>query len=233
MFFHSLSFRFSQKQMLILSNIDLLILPTAFLAGFINLVVGRLTKFSLWSFKIIKQLLVPLISILSNISARFAYFMPSLFIISSIPFVAFLYFAVTALSRRWLYSSLVNIHVWGFVYRCTSVLFDDFIVFQSLFNFLWKLLFTLRNLIWCTKSIMSSSNAIRSFICGGHLLLLIPYLEGFSFCVPSPLFLLLPFMLFLMVLLFLFLLLSFISQKIAFHWIFLKNSLIFSINWSF
>ena len=89
LFFHSLSCSFLHKQILILSNIDLLILPISFLAGFINLVVGWLTKFSLWSFKVMKQLLVPLISILSNISACVAYFMPTLFIISSIPVVTF------------------------------------------------------------------------------------------------------------------------------------------------
>ena len=99
-FFHSLSFSFSHKQMLSLSNIDLLVLPISFLAGFINLVLGWLTKFSLWSFKIIKQLLVLLISILSNKSARFVHFMFFLFLISLIPSVSFLYVAVTALSRR-------------------------------------------------------------------------------------------------------------------------------------
>ena len=85
---HSLSFSFSDKQILILSNIDLLILPISFLAGFIDLVVGWLTKFSLWPFKVIKQLFVPLTFILSNISARFEYFMPSLLITSSILFVS-------------------------------------------------------------------------------------------------------------------------------------------------
>ena len=100
-FFHSLSFSFSHKQILILSNIDLLILPISFLAGFISLVVRWLEKFSLWSFKVIKQLLVPLISILLTISAHFVYFMPSLSIISLIPSVVFLYVAVAALSRRW------------------------------------------------------------------------------------------------------------------------------------
>ena len=106
-FFHSLSFSFSHQQILILSNIDLLILPISFWAGFISLVVRWLEKFSLWSFKVIKQLLVPLISILWTISAHFVYFMPSLSIISLIPFVVFLYVAVAALSRRWLYSVLL------------------------------------------------------------------------------------------------------------------------------
>ena len=48
-FLHSFSFSFSHKQILILSNIDLLILPISFWAGFIGLNMGWLTKFSLWS----------------------------------------------------------------------------------------------------------------------------------------------------------------------------------------
>ena len=50
-FFHSLSFSFSYKQMLILSNINLLILPISFLAGFIKLAVECLTKFFLVVFE--------------------------------------------------------------------------------------------------------------------------------------------------------------------------------------
>ena len=134
-FFHSLSFCFSHKEMLILSNIDLLILPVLFLAGFINLVAGWLTRFPLWSFKVIKQLLVPLISILSNISARFAHFMLSLFIISSIPSVALFYVAVTALPRRWLESSLVNLYIFEVLSAGSSVLFDDFTIFKYLIFF--------------------------------------------------------------------------------------------------
>ena len=135
----------------------------------------------------------------------------SLFIISSIPSVALIYVEVTALSRRWLYSSLLNFYMFEVLSAGVSVFFDDFNVFKDLLNFLWKLRFTSRNLIWCTKSIMPSSNAIRSFTCGGHILLFIPYLEEFSFCVSSPLFLLMSFTLLLMLFLFLFLLLSFMS----------------------
>ena len=71
-FFHSLSFSFSYKQILVLPNISLLILPILFLAGFISIAVGWVKKFYLWSFKVIKQLLGPLISILSNLLARCA-----------------------------------------------------------------------------------------------------------------------------------------------------------------
>ena len=62
--------------------------------------------------------------------------MPSLFVLSSIPFVAFLYVAVTVLSRRGLYSSFVYLCVFEVLSAGVSVLFDDFIVFKSLLNFL-------------------------------------------------------------------------------------------------
>ena len=85
--------------MFILSNIGFLILSTLFSAGIGDLFVRWMTEFSLRPLKVIKQVLALLISIISNISARFAYFMLSLFIISSIPFVDFLYVAVTALTK--------------------------------------------------------------------------------------------------------------------------------------
>ena len=89
-FFPLLSFKFSHIQILIISNKDLLIFPSSFLAGFISLVVGWWAYFSIWSFKVITQLLKLLISIASNISACFAYFIHFLFIIFLTPFIAFL-----------------------------------------------------------------------------------------------------------------------------------------------
>ena len=44
----------------------LLILPISFFVRFSDLVVGRFKKFSLWSFNVMKLLLVPLILILLN-----------------------------------------------------------------------------------------------------------------------------------------------------------------------
>ena len=123
MFFHSLTFSFSHKQMLILSNIELIILLISFLVEFISL-VGWLIEFSFWSLKVIKQLLVPLISILLNISARFLYFMLSLFIISSIPLIAFLCIVVNALPSIQLYSSFVNLYMFQAYSAGVSVLFD-------------------------------------------------------------------------------------------------------------
>ena len=61
----------------------------SFFAGFISLVVEQLTKFSLGSFQGLKQLLVSLLSIPLNISACFACFMHSSFIIPLNPIVAF------------------------------------------------------------------------------------------------------------------------------------------------
>ena len=69
-FFDLFCFSFSHKPILILSN---KIFPILFLVGFISLVVVWLTKFPLCSFKVMKQLLKLLVSILSNTSARFAY----------------------------------------------------------------------------------------------------------------------------------------------------------------
>ena len=50
---HSLSYSFSHKLVLVLNNINFL-----FLVGFSILVLEWLTKLFLWSFKVIKQLLV-------------------------------------------------------------------------------------------------------------------------------------------------------------------------------
>ena len=55
--------------MLILFNIDLLILPISLLAGFIDPVAGMVEKSFFLVFQgFVKQLLVPLISIIPNIS---------------------------------------------------------------------------------------------------------------------------------------------------------------------
>ena len=116
-------------------------------------------------------MLVP--SILQSISARFAYILLSSFILSSIPFVAFLYDAVTTMSRRWLHSSFANLYMFEVLSAGISVLFDDLVVFRSSLKFIWKFLSTLRNLRFYTKSTMSSSNAIRSFTLRRHLYFLL------------------------------------------------------------
>ena len=168
-FFHSFSFSVSHNQTLIFSNINLLILYDFVFNGI------SLTKFSLWSFKVIKQLLLPLISILSSISARFPYFVSSSFILRlyCLSFAGFSY-----MLHLLYYPGCDCIHLLlYYTYLRFCVMFDDCIVSKFLFNLLWKLLFTLRNLILCIISIMSSSNAIGSLTCGGHLLLLIPYFD--------------------------------------------------------
>ena len=186
-FFHLLSFSFLHKHILILSDIGLLILSISFLAGFINFcgVIDKVIPVVFQGYKTI-TCAVNFYSI-KHIGSFCVLYSIFVFLISSIPFVAFLY-VVTALSRRSLYSSFVNLYMFEVLSAGVSVLFDDFIVFKSLVNFLWKLLFTLRNLIWCTKWILSSSNVIRSFPCGWHLLLFIQCLEEFCFRVPSLLF---------------------------------------------
>ena len=75
-------------------------------------------------------------------------------------FVAFIYVAVPALSRRCLYSSFVNFYMFKVLPAVASVfvsvLFDDSIALNSLYSFLWKLLFTLQSFNLYNKSIMST-----------------------------------------------------------------------------
>ena len=77
-FFHSFTLNLLTNFEFIRSNMCLRILPISFLDGFMSLAVGWLIKFSLFSFRIIKELPVPFISILSNIFACFANLIPSL-----------------------------------------------------------------------------------------------------------------------------------------------------------
>lgn len=62
----------------------LLIFPIFFLDGFMNVIVGWLIKFFLWSFKATKGLSVSFTSILSNVSACFANLIPSFLIFGPI-----------------------------------------------------------------------------------------------------------------------------------------------------
>ena len=61
-FFHWLKLKCSLIAKLILSSITLLILPSSFFAGFINLTCALLAKLSLWSFNMKKQLFSSLTS---------------------------------------------------------------------------------------------------------------------------------------------------------------------------
>ena len=61
--FHCLTLIKFSKLIFILSNMDLRILPSLFLAGFSKWTSGLNKKFGFWSFKVIKQLLVPFTNI--------------------------------------------------------------------------------------------------------------------------------------------------------------------------
>ena len=88
-FFHSFTFNISHSLEFIWSRICLLILPISFLAGLMSLVVGWFKKFTLWSFKVIKQLAVLFTSTLSSIFVSLAYLIPSQFILLSVSLVDF------------------------------------------------------------------------------------------------------------------------------------------------
>ena len=134
-FFHLLSFSFLHKHILILSDIGLLILSISFLAGFINFcgVIDKVIPVVFQGYKTI-TCAVNFYSI-KHIGSFCVLYSIFVFLISSIPFVAFLY-VVTALSRRSLYSSFVNLYMFEVLSAGVSVLFDDFIVFK-----LWLIFF--------------------------------------------------------------------------------------------
>ena len=89
-FFHWLKLKCSLIAKLILSSITLLILPRLFFAGFINLTCGLLTKLSLWSFNMKKQLFYPSISMQFRISLFFKICLPAVLIFFLIGLFAFL-----------------------------------------------------------------------------------------------------------------------------------------------
>ena len=77
LFFHWLRLNWLLMATLILSYITLLIRPISFLAGLISLILfGLFSKFSFWSFIVMKQLLSPLICSLFTRSLSFKIRLP-------------------------------------------------------------------------------------------------------------------------------------------------------------
>ena len=136
---------------------------------FSNLIVSWFKKFSLWSFNVMKLLLVPLISILSMILASLACLIPSLFIFVVVCLSVFLYFDVIAFCKRFEYSSLLRRCIFDVLSAAVKVFFYDRMSFRSLASVLWNLLSIFWNLIFFTNFIKSSSNGTNSFSCNGHL----------------------------------------------------------------
>ena len=110
-FFHSFTFVSSYKVLFIFCNMGLLILLISDIVRFSILVVGRIKKFSLWSFNVMKLLPVPLISILSMTFASLACLIPSLFIFVAVRLSVFLYFDVIAFWKRFEYSFLLRRYI--------------------------------------------------------------------------------------------------------------------------
>ena len=106
--FSRTSFSFPHKEILILSNIYLLVLPILFLVG-IKSYCGMVDKVFLVVFQGYKTIFCAVnfysIKYISLFYVLFAFFVYN--ICNS--FRCFLYVAVTALSRRWLYISFVNL----------------------------------------------------------------------------------------------------------------------------
>ena len=88
-FFHRLKLKCSLIAKLIFSSIILLILPSSFFAGFINLTCGLFGKLSFWSFNVNKQLFPTLISTQLRISFLFKICLPAILIFFLIELFAF------------------------------------------------------------------------------------------------------------------------------------------------
>ena len=168
-------FKLVHKRLLILSSIALLILPNSFSAGLISCTVGL---FSLWSFKVIKQAFLLLMSIRSNISfSTFSIICFPLMSILILMFLfVFLYVDVLEFLRILTYSSFVNLYMLDDLSAKVKVLSGRFIFFMSSFSWFWSWLFTFRSFMFFTNSINSDSKAASSFTGGGILKLRNPYL---------------------------------------------------------
>ena len=134
-FFHWLKLKCSLIAKLILSSITLLILPSSFFAGFINLTCGLLAKLSLWSFNVKRQLFSPLISMRFRISLFFKICLPTILIFFPIELFAFLQFNMTALTRSSSCSSLLNRYMFDVFSADVSVFLDCLTVLMLFFNF--------------------------------------------------------------------------------------------------
>ena len=91
LFFHWFKLKCSLIDKLVLSSrpITLLILPSSFFAGFINLACGLLAKLSLWSFKIRKQIFFLISSTRLRIPLFLKMILSSILILSLILLFAF------------------------------------------------------------------------------------------------------------------------------------------------
>ena len=133
----------------------LLILPISSFAEFSDLAVGRFKKFPLWSFNVMKLLLVPLILILPMIFASLVCLIHSLFIFLAACLSVFLYFYVISFCKRFGYSSLLRQYIIDYLSATVKVLFDDRMSFRSLAIVLYNLLSTFQNLRFFTNFVKS------------------------------------------------------------------------------
>ena len=182
-FFHWLMLSLCLSSLLTACIINLLNLPSSFLAGCNSRTDGLFWKFSLWSFSVIKQLLSPLMSMRFITSLSFRMFLPLIFFLMLM--FDFLYVEVMELFKRVLYWSLLNLYMFLVLFANVIVLSDVLIIFISCWNFFWNWFFTFLNFMTFTKAVKSFSDGTRSFTFPGHLVDLSPY-HSVWFLLPFP-----------------------------------------------
>ena len=166
-FFHWFSSNFWLIFLLILSNINLLILSSSFLAGLISRTVGWLSKFYLWSFIVIKLLPSSFVSILFITSLSLIKFFPTLLICFLMLLFAFLQVEVIEFIINLSYSSFVNRCIFEVLSANVIVLCESLINLMSSLSFSWKVFLIFLNLMFLINFTKTFSKRVSFFTCLG------------------------------------------------------------------
>ena len=154
--------------------INLLNLPSSFLAGFISCTDGLFCKFSLWSFSMIKQLLSPLMSMRCSTYLSFRMFVLLMLIFFFMLLFDFLYVEVMELFKKVLYWPLLNLYMLLVLSANVIVLSDLLIIFISSWSFFWNCFFVF---LVKARSLVKQSNPFQTVqVCSlfpGILLILV------------------------------------------------------------
>ena len=174
-FFHWLKLSLCLSSLFTACIINLLNLPSSFLAGFISCTDRLFCKFSLWSFNMIKQLLLPLMSMHCRIYLSFRMFLLLMLIFFFMLLFDFLCVEVMELFKKVLYWPLLNLYMLLVLSANVIVLSDVLIIFISCWSFFWNCFFAFLNFMFFSKAIKSFSNGTSLFTFPGHLVDLSPY----------------------------------------------------------
>ena len=146
--------------MFIWSKIHLLIRSISFLDGFMAHAVAWLIKFTLWPFKVTKELPVSFISVLSDVFPCFANLTPFLLIFVPMLLIVFLQVILIAFLKRFSWLLLFSLYIVDVWSVGVSVFFDVCTFFISSRSIFGNSIFPFQNFNCFTIFTRSSSNWI-------------------------------------------------------------------------